>query len=200
MACGTGKTLVSAWAAQRMGARRIVFLAPSIHVTQQAADEWASVGIPATVIVASERKEGALVTTDPAAIAEALHERAEWAAFATYDSAAKLGAALRALGVVADLLVCDEAHRIAGPDGKKWAAALDDEAIPAARRLFFTATPRVNTRDLEGVIGMDDEEIFGPVVHRLTFGDAIERGLIADYVVKCAEVPDSVDTTQPGAV
>jgi predicted helicase len=30
---------------------------------------------------------------------------------------------------------------------------------------------------------MDDESTFGPVLHRLTFGDAIERDLLSDYQV-----------------
>ena len=30
---------------------------------------------------------------------------------------------------------------------------------------------------------MDDESVFGPVLHRLTFGEAIERDLLSDYQV-----------------
>ncbi len=200
MACGTGKTLVAAWAAQDIGARRVVFLAPSIHVTQQAADEWATVGIPATIIVTSATKKGAATSTDADTIAAALRGLDSWAVFATYDSAAAVGTALRALGMPADLLVFDEAHRVAGREGKKWAGALDDGFLAAARRLFFTATPRVNTRQDDAVTGMDDVAMFGEVVYRLTFGEAIRRGLITDYVVKCAEVPAGTDTSDPAAV
>ncbi|MEV5599437.1 Helicase associated domain protein [Streptomyces sp. NPDC052496] len=42
-----------------------------------------------------------------------------------------------------DLLIIDEAHRTSGDLGKKWAAVLDNERIPAKRRLFMTATPRL---------------------------------------------------------
>ena len=30
---------------------------------------------------------------------------------------------------------------------------------------------------------MDDERLFGPVLHRLTFGESIERHLLSDYQV-----------------
>ena len=33
------------------------------------------------------------------------------------------------------------------------------------------------------VASMDDEAVFGPVFHRLTFGQAIEQKLLADYRV-----------------
>ncbi|MFD9223698.1 hypothetical protein ACFWDI_27720 [Streptomyces sp. NPDC060064] len=37
----------------------------------------------------------------------------------------------------------DEAHRTAGRLGKAWAAIHHDAQIPAARRLYLTATPRI---------------------------------------------------------
>ena len=33
------------------------------------------------------------------------------------------------------------------------------------------------------VASMDDESVFGPILHRLTFGEAIERELLSDYQV-----------------
>jgi len=37
---------------------------------------------------------------------------------------------------------------------------------------------------------MDDESVFGPVVHRLTFGEAIDRDLLSDYRVVVVGVDD----------
>ncbi|MDH6711171.1 hypothetical protein P3T27_007923 [Kitasatospora sp. MAA19] len=42
-----------------------------------------------------------------------------------------------------DPVAVDEAHRTAGSEVKAWAAARDDDQVPAARRLYFTATPRM---------------------------------------------------------
>ena len=55
----------------------------------------------------------------------------------------------------------------------------------------MTATPRFYTPRLRREAGlldvevasMDDESVFGPVLHRLTFGEAIERDLLSDYQV-----------------
>ena len=48
------------------------------------------------------------------------------------------------------------------------------------KRLFTTATPRYFSKNVVGaaeseveIVGMDDEVTFGPVVHRLTFGQAV---------------------------
>ena len=62
----------------------------------------------------------------------------------------------------------------------------------------MTATPRYFTgrvvkaageADLE-VVSMDDEALFGPVFHRLTFAQAIERDLLTDYQVVIVGVDD----------
>ena len=67
--------------------------------------------------------------------------------------------------------------------------------IASGRRLFMTATPRFYTPRLRKEAGlldvevasMDDRSVFGPVLHRLTFGDAIERELL---LVKVTAAPD----------
>lgn len=65
--------------------------------------------------------------------------------FATY-AAAGLGVLERAHAAGAgrwDLMVVDEAHRTAGVLGKPWAVVHDDRRLPAVRRLYMTATPRL---------------------------------------------------------
>ena len=90
-----------------------------------------------------------------------------------------------------DLAVADEAHRCAGKADAGFATILDGEKIRASKRLFTTATPRyfgkaikdeAKARDL-AVVGMDNEAVFGPVIHKLTFGQAIEQELLTDYQV-----------------
>src|SRR5262249_20293118 len=75
----------------------------------------------------------------------------------------------------------------------------DEARISARRRLFMTATPRFFTQRVRREAGvaeleiasMDDEARFGPVFHRLTFGEAIERDLLSDYQVVVVGVGDS---------
>jgi superfamily II DNA or RNA helicase len=90
-----------------------------------------------------------------------------------------------------DLVVADEAHRVAGAVSGTFATVLDESRIRAHRRLFMTATPRYFTtrlrreaRDAEmELASMDDAAVFGPVLHRLSFGEAISRKLLSDYRV-----------------
>lgn len=42
-----------------------------------------------------------------------------------------------------DLIVVDEAHRVSGRIGKRWAVVHDNQKIPSLRRLYMTATPRL---------------------------------------------------------
>lgn len=209
MACGTGKTLVACWSFQGLDVPTVVFLSPSIQVSAQAAASWAKHGTSATVIVCSDddplgddrppELDGVPVTTSTDEIAALLGSRLAWAVFGTYASADKIGTALRAIGATADLLVCDEAHHLAGRDGKQYGLVLRDDGIAARRRLFFTATPKVNTRNDPGSVGMDDHDVFGAEVYRLGFAEAIKERLIADYRILCVQVPDGTDLDDPNA-
>jgi predicted helicase len=95
-----------------------------------------------------------------------------------------------------DLVICDEAHRTAGftlkdKEQSSFLRVHEEEAIKAAKRLYMTATPKiyaesVRTKATEKsavLVSMDNEKIFGPVFHRLGFGDAVERDLLTDYRV-----------------
>ena len=119
--------------------------------------------------------------------------------FSTYQSSPQIASALSEDVPRFDLAIADEAHRCAGRAGTEFTTILDPEKITARRRLFMTATPRYYTPrvrheaeqlDVE-VASMDDEETFGPVLHRLTFGEAIERDLLSDYQVAVVGVTDS---------
>uniref|UniRef100_UPI000517CBF9 DEAD/DEAH box helicase n=1 Tax=Streptomyces rimosus TaxID=1927 RepID=UPI000517CBF9 len=118
-----------------------------------------------------------------------------------------------------DLLIVDEAHRTSGDLGKAWAAVLDNERIPAVRRLFMTATPRLwevqpgpgGTRRRKGekgaeerseategdaggvgrlVASMDDEALYGPVLFEFGLMEAIERGVLASFEIDVLEIRD----------
>ncbi|WP_411130267.1 Helicase associated domain protein [Streptomyces sp. x-19] len=113
-----------------------------------------------------------------------------------------------------DLLVVDEAHRTSGAIGKAWAVVHDQERIPAARRLYMTATPRLwapstassgasggagarsGSEGGSGALGgrlvasMDDVELYGPVLYELGLMEAVERGILASFEVDVLEIRD----------
>lgn len=216
MACGTGKTLTSLFIKDELAAERTLVLVPSLSLLKQTLRVWmASAGgvfdvLPvcsdATVsrdedaVVAHTCDLGVPVTTDPADIARFLRRRGPRVVFATYQSSPQVAAAFTEdLVPEFDLVLADEAHRCAGPVSSDFATVLDGDRIRARRRLFMTATPRYFTgrvltaaRDAEfEYASMDDEAVFGPVLHKLGFSAAIERGLLTDYRVFVVAVNDS---------
>ena len=201
---------------EKLAAERTLVLVPSLSLLAQTLREWtanATAGfdfLPVCsdetvadpdAVVANTSDLGFPVTTDPEEIATFLRRRSgRRVIFSTYQSSPRIAEAFRLGRVPAfDLVIADEAHRCAGRVSSDFATILDAEAIPARRRLFMTATPRYFTgrvvreakeADFE-VASMDDEAAFGPVFHRLSFGEAIERDLLTDYQVVVVGVDDA---------
>ncbi|MFI9536792.1 Helicase associated domain protein [Nocardia fusca] len=209
MACGTGKTLTSLFIKEGLDAKRTLVLLPSLSLLKQTMQTWRvnakasfealpvcsdeTVAENADEAVAHISELGVPVTTDPDDIAEFLRRRTgPRVVFSTYQSSPQIAAAF-ALGRLPpfDLVVADEAHRVAGDDSTVFATVLEADAIMARRRLFMTATPRYYTGrvrksadDAEmDVASMDDPTRFGNVFHRLSFGESISRKLLTDYQV-----------------
>jgi superfamily II DNA or RNA helicase len=204
-ACGTGKTVIaSEVAAGLAGAGVTVVLVPSIALAAQTIAGWYPGGPDGRVLaVCSDYTVGGggvrasdlpvPVTTDPEAIAKWLVSAPPGAlVVGTYDSAGRLADGLRRAGITAELTVCDEAHRLAGPAGKVTAAVLEPGLLADRRRLFMTATPRICTgTSADGTlqaVSMDDEAVFGPVAYRYPFRQAIADGWLKDYRIVIATV------------
>ncbi|MEU7318423.1 Helicase associated domain protein [Streptomyces sp. NPDC007083] len=92
------------------------------------------------------------------------------------------------------LAVVDEAHRTAGLASKPWAIIHDNTRVPADRRLYMTATPRIYQADTRGgevlVASMDDATVFGEPAFTYPLGQAIEEGVLASFEVDVLEVRD----------
>ncbi|MEU4303680.1 DEAD/DEAH box helicase [Kitasatospora aureofaciens] len=226
-ATGSGKTLIAAGCARRLAARGVVLvLVPTIELLEQTAEAWSLKGGRRGLAVAACSREEALesaeaggriraqVSTQAARIADlvaAAKPGEPVTVYATYASLERIVQAHQQFGLPTwDLLVVDEAHRTAGSEGKAWAAVHADDQVPALRRLYFTATPRIaddrkakdgladlatdtdreGTEQLPALCSMDDETIYGPTVYTWTLGQGIEHGYLADYRVLVPVVTD----------
>lgn len=213
MACGTGKTLVETWAAKRLEAQNVLVLVPTIPLLRQFARDWPrhssaerrllricsdKTAPDAEDIIRGDELTGAR-TTDVGEIAAVLRSGDLVLALCTYDSSPVLADAMRDAPEFAfDVAIADEAHRCAGLETSRHKTILNETAIRARRRLFFTATPTVyGTRDKSRaanknvrLASMDDRALFGPVVHHLSFAQAIEHGLLCPYQVAVIPVDD----------
>ncbi|MGW4735208.1 DEAD/DEAH box helicase family protein [Streptomyces shenzhenensis] len=211
MACGTGKTRVGAEVARAVSpSGPVLIVLPTLDLVAQTLVAWLeALGREALgqIIAVCGDKEvmdrdaaddlSSLqieVTSDPGRLADLLRARHGRSTVAiTYHSLPKLVAAHQISGVQPwKLVVVDEAHRSAGLKDRQWSVIHDNVLVPASKRLYMTATPRlVSVRDGDSeVVSMDDEKVFGRIAHRLSFAKARERGLLADYRVIVTVVTD----------
>ncbi|MFJ1878654.1 DEAD/DEAH box helicase [Streptomyces chartreusis] len=221
-ACGTGKTIIAAASAKRLAPKgRILVLVPTLDLLTQTVQAWRGVGHAGpAVAVCSLQDDPELwylkvrATTNPVQLA-LWHGQGPVTIFGTYASLGVLAEAFEgAYGqqlAPMDLTVVDEAHRTSGSMGKAWADVHHQGAIPSHRRLYLTATPRIwqerppNWEVAAGALdplpemmaaSMDDEEIFGPVLYKLSLASAVSRGLLARYQIIVLELQDPVVTPE----
>jgi superfamily II DNA or RNA helicase len=209
MACGTGKTFVCLWVKERLKAKKALVLLPSLGLLSQTLNEWTYAGrekFDALCVCSDQtvnkRDEDESVnfvsslpfhvTNDVGEIVDFLKRDGDQVVFSTYQSSPLIAQAQKNNEVPHfDLVIADEAHRVAGKHDSPFQTVLDDQQIRSQRRLFATATPRVYKTGLKKaaeefgveVVDMNDEKGFGRRSHTLTFGEAIKRELLTDYRV-----------------
>ncbi|MEU4506970.1 Helicase associated domain protein [Streptomyces sp. NPDC024089] len=206
-ATGSGKTLIAVAAAEKLGARHVLVLVPTLDLLTQTAAAWREGGRTGAMIgvcsLRADDSDGVPCTTDPGELVSWVRGLERVTVFVTY-AAVGLGILqnAHAAGLGAwDLMVVDEAHRTSGYAGKPWAAVHDQTKMPATRRLYMTATARIweapeHARSGEGgeprlIASMDPgSRVFGPVAYKLTLSQAVSRGLVAPYQVVCVDIND----------
>jgi Helicase conserved C-terminal domain len=137
---------------------------------------------------------GIPTTTNTQEIGEFLKRQplARRVVFVTYQSSERLAEAAREHGFIFDFAVLDEAHKTVGVKDKVFAAPLFDENLTVRKRLFMTATERVLRGRNDDVVSMNDEAVYGPCFHQLSFKDAINAKppIISDYKILTYVVTD----------
>lgn len=221
MACGTGKTFTALRIMEEMTDDKslVLFLVPSIALLGQTLNAWMSdksepmraicvcsdakatrkmkgeddddesvvdLAVPATTNVKSILRQ----------IKVAEREKKRTVIMSTYQSIDVVSDALHQAGKYVDLCICDEAHRTTGVkikdrDESNFTKVHSDEYIPARKRLYMTATPRlykesikIKAKENDDILcSMDDENIYGKEFYRLSFNKAVQGGLLTDYKV-----------------
>ena len=228
MACGTGKTLVGQRIAEQLDARTVLVLFPSLMLLGQTLRDWLSdasegrdfdwiaVCSDSTVVSKDDQATQHVsdlgipnVTTDPTHIRQFLTRRRRngvpmKVVFSTYQSTDRIVEAVNGEHHF-DLIINDEAHRMATVKGRSGRAsdftlALHDTNVPAKRRLFMTATPRIyggaakTKAHVDGenlLFSMDDPQVFGAILHHFSFRDAIRDEVLSDYQILGVVVTES---------
>ena len=206
MPCATGKSLIGFWSAEKLGARRVLVAVPNLSLVRQLLKDWTEQTLahdrkPRWIVVCSDdsvadaaaaRELGVKVDTDAAEVAswmKSAGRRDLSVVFTTYQSGKVVGAAARKAGFKFDLGIFDEAHRTAGREGAPFAYLLDDKNVQVSKRVFMTATPRIyKGKDRDDVISMGDPVVYGDGAFKMTFLQAMDRGIIPNLTIVAVTV------------
>ena len=211
MACGTGKTRVyMRVAAQECPGGLVVVLAPSVWLLGQIIKDWranfeldhVAMAVCHDSTVADDPEDYDIhvpVTTNQREVAKWLRRNGSVGVtrllVATHRSVKVVGRALIRACLAADLLIVDEAHHSAGRADKTLTYAHDNMLLPAARRLYGTATPiqipEHSRRRATATAHMDDETLFGPVFYSYPLARGIADTYLDDYRLLVVGVSDS---------
>ena len=217
MPCGTGKSLCAFWISQSLKSKITLVVVPSLSLVKQSVEDWTRElvaqnpsSLPEWLCVCSDQSVGHVakdefvesvydlglpVTTDLQEIREFLGRKTQGQriVFVTYQSSLIFAKAVRLAKAKIDFAVMDEAHKTAGEKSKTFSTLLFDENIKIQRRMFMTATERVaKSGSSDEVVSMDDPDIYGECIHRLSFKDAIHAkpSIISDYKILTVFVTD----------
>ncbi|GAA4435841.1 DEAD/DEAH box helicase [Bremerella cremea] len=104
-----------------------------------------------------------------------------------------------------DLIICDEAHRTTGAtfeteEESAFVRVHDNKFLAGSKRLYMTATPRIYAdvakakalQDNIALCSMDDEALYGKVLHVINFSEAVELDLLTDYKVIVLTINEDV--------
>jgi superfamily II DNA or RNA helicase len=208
MPCGTGKTLISLWAAEAAEPIAVLVLVPSLALLRQTVREWLRntvwndytyCCVCSDKTVTSGNDELVIrpcdlefdVADSPERVATFLQypTTAKRIVFATYHSSDVVAKAMPE-SMTFDFAVFDEAHKAASRVDGLFGFALKNENLRIGKRLFQTATPRkwnLSRRSREGEVvesySMDDQAVFGKHAYTMSFSEAVAKGLICDFRV-----------------
>ena len=211
MACGTGKTLTSLRIAEEHAGigKTVLYLVPSITLIQQTIQNWSAnakteyhyeaICSDSSVKVKGDDSniidDGNIndipipATTDAKTLKKRLskkHSNTMTVLFSTYQSIEVIKDAMGDIAI--DLILCDEAHRTTGIEGKLFQMVHDNDFIKAKKRIYMTATPKQFTTNLKkkhsNLVDMDDEKTFGKTTYHYSFSEAVDNEDLCDFKIR----------------
>lgn len=229
MACGTGKTYTSLKIMEQITDKQalVLFLVPSIALLGQSLNAWMADKqdeIKAICVCSDSKVVRNTIDSDdddtqpmdlavPAStnaknilrlLQKYEKEDCRTVIFSTYQSIDAVQDALAQYKHDVDLIICDEAHRTTGVkwkdhDESNFTKVHNNTYIPARKRLYMTATPRlyndsvkIKAKETDSILcSMDDTAVYGEEFHRLSFNDAVSKGLLTDYKVLVLTVSEN---------
>lgn len=215
--CGAGKTLTALWIKENLKAKKTLVLVPSLALLRQIKNDWTSqrgtefdyVCVCSEKDIDNDREDtieikpseiGGPVNTDFKRIASFLNQDKEIVIFSTYQSIEVIARAIKLTSNWSfDLIISDEAHRTSGSVAKSaFTIVHNNKIVPSKKRIYMTATPKVVSKSLKSKLGedyqflcdMSQEEIFGKEAFKMSFAEAIEKGILCQYKIVGVGISD----------
>jgi predicted helicase len=196
-----GQTL-NAWMADKQDAIKAICVCSDNTVSKKANDPDDDDATPRDLALPA--------TTNPNGILRQLRsyekDKCRIVIFSTYQSIDAVKEAVDKYGRELDLIICDEAHRTTGvvlkdKDESDFTKVHRNDFIRSKKRLYMTATPRLYSasvkvkakqdENVDVLCSMDEAQWYGEEFHRLSFNDAVDQGLLADYKVLVLTVSEN---------
>lgn len=215
--CGAGKTLTALWIKEEIKAIKTLVLVPSLALLRQIKNDWNAqrntefdyVCVCSEKDIDNEKEDtievkpyeiGGPLETKPKDLASYLKQQVNTVVFSTYQSIELVSKAIKLLrNWEFDLIICDEAHRTFGSAAKNtFTIVHNNKKVPSKKRIYMTATPKVASKSLKSKLGQDyellcdmgQEDIFGREAFRMSFAEAIDKGILCQYKIIGVGVSD----------
>lgn len=215
--CGAGKTLTALWIKEEIKATKTLVLVPSLALLRQIKNDWNAqrntefdyVCVCSEKDIDSEKDDtievkpyeiGGPIETKPKDLVSYLEQEVNTVVFSTYQSIELVSKAIKLIrNWEFDLIICDEAHRTFGSAAKNtFTIVHNNKKVPSKKRIYMTATPKVASKSLKSKLGQDyellcdmgQEDIFGREAFRMSFAEAIDKGILCQYKIIGVGVSD----------
>jgi len=190
IACGLGKTLLYYWLFKKMKLQSMIIFVPSLYLLEQIYQEICSQSIHENYFIDFYYNSSGSGSNMKHISKFKLDIETRQIIISTYQSSNKFLEYCKNISF--DLSVNDEAHHLSyiktKDETQQYEYCLYDKYIKIRKRLSSTATEKyfndhnVDFKD-KCILSMDNIEIFGPRVVKISFGEAIKIKRLTDYVL-----------------
>ncbi|ARF12629.1 superfamily II helicase, partial [Klosneuvirus KNV1] len=198
--CGSGKTLISYWLISMMNYKKVLFLVPSLYLLSQVGDVFLSQSLEegkelkhlfvGSDIKLNEKlfdtdtinmfKKNLVHQDDKAVIKKFYNTTPQFIIFSTYQSSMALNE------FQFDFIVCDESHKTTVQNENETGFNNYVKNHNEAKKIFLTATEKIcniKDDDIEDEMSMDNETLYGKLIHRMSIRQAINENALCNYEV-----------------
>lgn len=172
MACGTGKTYTSYLIDQELKTSLTLILFPSLDILNQFHTVWSQENNSLKTAKINSKYD-----INKELNSNFLTYKGKKVIFGTYQSINKIKLLIDTYDLKIDLLICDEAHRVAIGDYSKLFKKA--HKIKSKKKMFMTATRKI----VSSKYSMSNEKYFGKVFFEYNFNQAIKEKYLSDYEV-----------------